>query len=122
VAGRAFASFLHTGQPQYMPVPMDSPTARLLTVKHLKSNAGKQDIRTIDAFGDAVLTNYNCYVDTTAMLLANEAVFNEQPTAPETMMRAVTVISQLSRATNWADMLDDNRALLASVVGDKKGT
>ena len=55
------------------------------------------------------------------MILANEAVFNEQPTAPERMMRAVKVIDQMFRAKNWATMLDDNRALLASVVGDKKG-
>ena len=101
---------------------MDSPTARPLPVKHLKSNGGKQDIRTIDAFGDAVLVNHNCYVYTKVMIWANEAVFNEQPTAPERMMRAVKVIGQLFRAKNWAAMLDDNRALLASVVGDKKGT
>ncbi|MEI6801207.1 MAG: hypothetical protein WCO04_18625 [Pseudomonadota bacterium] len=80
-----------------------------------------QAIRTIDAFGDAVLVNHNCYVYTKAMILANEAVFNEQPTAPERMMRAVKVIDQMFRAKNWATMLDDNRALLASVVGDKKG-
>ncbi len=113
---------LHLGHPTHMPVPMNSPIAQLLSVRDLNRNAKKQAIRTIDAFGDAVLVNHNCYVYTKAMLLANEAVFNEQPTAPERMMRAVKVIGQLFRAKNWAAMLDDNRALLASVVGDKKGT
>lgn len=112
---------LHHGHPTHMPVSMDSPIARLLTVKHLNPKADKQEIRTINAFGDAVLTNHNCYVYTKAMLLANEAVFSEQPTAPETMMRAVNVIGELFRTKNWATMLEDNRALLASVVGDKKG-
>jgi len=112
---------LHLGHPTHMPVPMDSPIAQLLSVRDLNKNAKKQAIRTIDAFGDAVLTNHNCFVYTKAMLLANEAVFNEQPTAPETMMRAVNVIGELFRAKNWATMLDDNRALLGSVVGDKKG-
>ncbi|MEI6799637.1 MAG: hypothetical protein WCO04_10560 [Pseudomonadota bacterium] len=113
---------LHIGHPTHMPVPMESPIARLLSGRDLNRNAKKQAIRTIDAFGDAVLTNHNCYVYTKAMLLANEAVFGNQPTAPESMMQAVKVIGQLFRAKNWAAMLDDNRALLASVVGDKKGT
>lgn len=99
---------------------MDSPIERLLMVKHLNFNAGKQDIHTIDAFGDAALTNHNYYVYTKAMLLANEAVVNEQPTAPASMMQAVKVIDALFRTKNGAAMLYDNRALLS--VGDKKGT
>lgn len=111
---------LNVPHPQYMPVAMDSPVASLLTVKDINFNSGKRAVRTVDRFGDAVLVNHNCYVYIMAMILANEAVFADKPTAPEAMMEAVKVIADLFRAKNWQAMLDDKRGLLASVVGDKR--
>lgn len=113
---------LHLGHPTHMPVPMDSPIARLLTVHDLNKNAEKQAIRTIDTFGDAALVNHNCYVYLKAMILANDAVFGEQPVAPQSMIDAVEFIGELFRIKDWQAALDGKRAQLAAVVGDKKGT
>lgn len=113
---------LNVGHPTHMPVPMDSPVAQLLSVRDLNKNAEKQAIRTIDTFGDAALVNHNCYVYTKAMILANEAVFGEQPTAPESMMQAVRFIGELFRLKDWQPALSCKRAQLAAVVGDKVGS
>lgn len=113
---------LHLGHPTHMPVPMDSPIARLLTVHDLNKNAEKQAIRTIDTFGDAALVNHNCYVYLKAMILANDAVFGGQPVAPQSMIDAVEFIGELFRIKDWQAALDGKRAQLAAVVGDKKGT
>lgn len=110
-------SRIHKG---YLDAALDSPIAKLFSVQDMNIKKGEMDIRTIDTFADEVLLNHNVYVYCLAHILANEAVFDDKPTAPQRMIDAVGIVDELFKVEDWHSLLDLKRNVLASVVSDPK--
>ena len=102
---------------EYLPVPLDSPIASLLSVQDINFKKGDMAPSTFDAFSDEVLINHNVYTYVLGNILANEAAFGKMPTAPQDMMDAIGIIGDLFRVERWADLLEEKRHLLKKIAG-----
>ena len=105
----------------HLDVPLDSPIARLLTVQDLIFKKYQMAVSTFDDFSDEVLINHNVYTYVMANILANEAVFSPNPTAPPDMLEGVEIIDQLFRVENWSSLLNEKREKLRRLVKDSVG-
>jgi hypothetical protein len=105
----------------HLDVPLDSPIAKLLSVNDLNVRGhDRMAPRNLDAFSDEVILNHNVYIYCFGHILANEAVFSKNPTAPQMMMDAVGVIEELFKVEDWNSLLDKKRNFLANVAKDPK--
>lgn len=102
---------------EYLPVPLDSPIASLLSVQDINFKKGDMAPSTFDAFSDEVLINHNVYTYVLGNILANEAAFGKTPTAPQEMMDAIGIIGELFRVESWADLLEEKRYVLTKIAG-----
>lgn len=109
---------LNTAWGVHIPKPLLSPIAQHLTLQDINFKRHGNAVRTLDGFGDEFLTNHNVWVYVMSTILANEAVYGAEPTAPQMMMDAVGAVDEIFRASDWKGALSRHLPLLAHVVGD----
>ena len=102
----------------YLPAPMDSPIASLLTAQDINPKTGDFAVRTLDTFADEVIINHNVFTYVMATIKANEAV--RDGNAPQAMMDACGMIDEMFAIDDWRSALKKAAPALAAVVGDSQ--
>ena len=104
------------GEP-HLKYPFSSPIAQQLTLQDLFVRTEGKAKRRVGKLFEEVAINNNVYVIVEGMIRANEAVFGDTPHAPQIIIDACGVVSDIIGKENWHDQLLKHLPILEQAVG-----
>ena len=103
----------------HLKAPLLSPIAQFLTIQDLLEKKGNFVERRGGVLADELLINHNVFTVVEGIIRANEAIFGLKPDAPQQLVDAVGIVSQIIGSAQWDAVLTKNRQLLEQAVGFK---